>query len=223
MISRPLGRTNLVRWLPLHRPSGGKARDVLYEMTSMLRAPAQPSPNRSRSTRAFTLVELMIVVAIVGVLAALGLVGFRKYLNASHSSEAINIIGSIKSAQESYRAETLSYLNVSTNLESFYPRTNPDDRKMGWGAAAGNDYLRWQQLNVDVGGPTLYAFATIAGLPGQAVPTGNIKTSTVPAFPAPVEPWYVIQAIGDVDNDDVNMYALASSFSTSVYVDNDDE
>ena len=45
--------------------------------------------------RAFTLVELMIVVAIIGVLASLALYGVRKYLASAKTSEAKNYVGAI--------------------------------------------------------------------------------------------------------------------------------
>ena len=45
--------------------------------------------------RGFTLVELMIVVAIVGVLAAIAVHGVRKYTNSAKSTEARNTIGQI--------------------------------------------------------------------------------------------------------------------------------
>lgn len=207
---------------PLRDRAGGEARDVLAFMTSMLRTPAHSGSIRAACRRAFTLVELMVVVSIVAVLAVIALVGFRKYMNAAHSSEAVSVIGSIKNAQESYRAETLAYLNVSTTLDTFYPRQDPDDRKMAWGGTHA-DLAKWRQLNVDPGGPTLYSFATIAGLPNQAVTTGGIKVVNKPTFALPVEPWYLIQAIGDVDGDNDNFYALASSFTTTVYIEKDDE
>ena len=45
--------------------------------------------------RGFTLIELMIVVAIVGILAILAIFGVRKYLANAKTAEATNSVGMI--------------------------------------------------------------------------------------------------------------------------------
>ena len=81
--------------------------------------------HRRQRVRAFTLIELMTVVAIVGVLAVLAVVSYRKFISSARTGEAIYMVGSIRSAEESYKAETLTYLPVTSGFETgggaFYP------------------------------------------------------------------------------------------------------
>ena len=60
-------------------------------------------------TRAFTLIELMIVVAIIGILASIAIPNFVKFQCRSKQTEAKGSLKSIYVAEESFRAENDVY------------------------------------------------------------------------------------------------------------------
>jgi type IV pilus assembly protein PilA len=164
-------------------------------------------------------VELMVVVAMVGILATLGLVGYRKFINQAKSAEAKSLVSSIRSAEESYRAETMSYFNASLN--GYYPRTSFDSKKMSWTNPAHADVDRWKTLGVVADGPVRFGYKVNAGNAGQAVT--SVVTIDTPGvtFPTPTEPWYVVQARGNVDEEGTDTFVLTSSFTNEVAIIND--
>jgi type IV pilus assembly protein PilA len=62
-----------------------------------------------RLARGFTLIELMIVVAIVGILAVLAIYGVRKYLANAKTAEATNSLGQLgKNQAGEYEKESMA-------------------------------------------------------------------------------------------------------------------
>ena len=57
----------------------------------------------------FSLIELMIVVAIIGVLVAVAVPNFQRFLTRAKQTEAKTNLGSVYTAQRSFRAEWNSY------------------------------------------------------------------------------------------------------------------
>ena len=62
------------------------------------------------NAKGFTLIELMIVVAIVGILAAIAIPNFIKFQCRSKQTEAKTSLTALYVAEESYRAEFSKYV-----------------------------------------------------------------------------------------------------------------
>jgi len=65
-----------------------------------------------RNQRGFTLVELMIVVIIVGILAAVAIPMYQGATERAKASEAVAALGTIRGAMRVYYAEHGTYVNA---------------------------------------------------------------------------------------------------------------
>ncbi len=76
-----------------------------------------------RSKRGFTLIELMIVVAIVGVLAAIAIPAYVDYVKRARMSEVINAFDAIATGANEYYSALSYYPSASygTNNLAFFP------------------------------------------------------------------------------------------------------
>ncbi|MFW6067477.1 MAG: type IV pilin protein [Myxococcota bacterium] len=140
----------------------------------------------------FTLVELMVVVVIVGILAAVAIPAFSGYVMRARAAEAPAFLGEIRQRQEAYRAEFGRYASAPDQGQGWrgYTPGNPADPGEVQSFQP-ND--RWNQLGAAPDGPVRFQYRTIAGPPGTTPPDGLGYDGT--------DFWFVAEARGDLDGD----------------------
>jgi type II secretory pathway pseudopilin PulG len=104
----------------------------------------------------------MIVVALLGVLAAVAVAAYGAYVRRSRNAEAISILADIRVKQEAYRATFHQYAVLS---ETPLPDDAPGVNHRNWDTgAAGAD--TWSQLGVVPDSGLYFSYMGSAGVPG---------------------------------------------------------
>ncbi len=108
----------------------------------------------TKANKGYTLTEMLVVIIIVGILAALALVNYTKSKEQTIDKEAKANLKLVQAAQKIYRMENTFY----------YPNTGSAD------TAAINTNLR---LSMPEGAGRNWSYSSNVTTPGQAVATRN--------------------------------------------------
>jgi type IV pilus assembly protein PilA len=123
----------------------------------------------------FTLIELMIVVAIIGILAAIAIPNFLRFQLKAKSSEGKTNLAAIRTAEQSYYSEFGIYVSsdaspTNTGLNAKTAFVNVHGANMGF------DQLGWSPE-----GLIYFNYAVENGLNGYTATAGaDIDADTVP-------------------------------------------
>jgi type IV pilus assembly protein PilA len=136
----------------------------------------------SENQKGFTLIELMIVVAIIGILAAIAIPNFMRFQAKSKQSEAKTNLGALGTTAESFRTENDTYIVAAITDLGWVPQGNS---RFGY---------FYHALGIDAG--------VGAGEPTVAGNCADATAGTAPAVAvASTASTFDAAAQGDVDTD----------------------
>ncbi len=170
---------------------------------------------RARRRAAFSLVELMTVVLITGILAAIAIPTFQGYVYKSRTSEAVHFLGVIKLKQEGFRSEFGSYAaGVAAPVDpariTFTPTGSMRGQPELFPATA-----EFTTLGARPPGPVRFAYGWAAGTPANAA---AVRLDQPPYdVPAPFDHYFVAQAVSDLDGNGTPCTFEVTSFTRGTW------
>jgi type IV pilus assembly protein PilA len=155
---------------------------------------------RQSPQRGYTLIELMIVVAIIGILAAVAVFMFTKSTTKAKAAEVDKMFAMLKLKVEQYGAENGGDYDPDGNFadETDFHPTSPAGNKNPQDTVTGRP-ASWDEIRAS--NDTTSAYCSYVIVAGDANDNSNIGTiATAFGFTVPAENWFYIVAECDWDN-----------------------
>jgi prepilin-type N-terminal cleavage/methylation domain-containing protein len=152
----------------------------------------------ARPKAGFTLIELMIVVAILGLLATVAIVAYRSYVVRARNAEATSVLADVRLKQEAYRATFHRYASIPEWLPDTTPGASSRLFFSPTATYALTDPIgQWLQLGAVPSGQVYFSYYIIAGAPGST--TKGIFSSIT--LDNDVDFWFAARALQDLNGD----------------------
>jgi prepilin-type N-terminal cleavage/methylation domain-containing protein len=169
---------------------------------------------RTERARGFTLVELMVTVAILITLSVVAGGAYRRYLDNARKTEVLAMFAEVRAKEEAYRAEFSVYCSTSANDTTFFPALGANEPKAKvWTPTP----AEWRALNLAPGKAMLYCGYAVMGGAANVMPAGSYGAAAFGNV-APTQPWWY--AVGTCDNDGApgkNAIFVTTSDKDTVY------
>ena len=153
------------------------------------------------SKKGFTLIELMVTVAIVVVLTSIGIYFYGKWIRQTKVSEAVSLLVDIRAKQETYRQQHGKYLSIA-----WHPASGGTGEPISWTPTPNE----WKALGVNPGQDVYFKYQVVAGRPGSSADEVAQKRGLDTN-----QEWFYAQAQADLsaDGDPFTICAIDSQHS----------
>ncbi len=131
--------------------------------------------------RGFTLIELMIVVAIIGILAAVAIPAFMDYMKKSKKTEASLNLNKIAKNSKVYYNTNAAFVGVAGDPAPGTGGANCSEasKKFAVNASIWQDSAGWQALDFQVDEPNLFSYEYVPGsTEATALAVGDLDCDT---------------------------------------------